>query len=133
MNKTAPQIADDVLMKCALSVTPEGHKYDADMAALQKLQAINVAKRMQKSNTLGRYNNKGENPVDFLRALRFNLSTATGIGRHPIEEARHQAYVEKQHREGSNAWNPWGGALTPIPEEGPRGTAGFFSRYGEIK
>jgi len=132
MDKTASQIADAVLQKIAFSVTEEGHKYDADMAQLQKEHALNVARRMQESNTMGAYNEGGKNDASFLKALRYALSSSTGLDSHPVSEARHQAYVQRQHEQGSNAWNPFGGMLTPLPEEGTRGTSGLFSRLGKI-
>ena len=134
MQKTASQIATAVLTKVGFSVTDEGHEYDAQMAELLKQQYLDKARLMQERNILGVYNDEGNNDVSgFWNALRYNLSTAGGGIGHPVMAARHQAYTQKQHEAGDNAYNPWGGALTPLPEEGERGTSGILSRFGKIE
>jgi hypothetical protein len=49
-----------------------------------------------------------------------------------IEGPRHLAYAAKKHEEGKNAWNPWGGMLTPHPAEGAGATSGLMSVQGKI-
>ena len=134
MQKTASQIATAVLTKVGFSVSDEGHEYDAQMAKLLKQQYLDKARLMQERNILGVYNDEGNNDVSsFLKALRYNMSTAGGSGGHPVMDARHQAYVQKQHEAGDNAYNPFGGAFTPLSEEGERGTSGILSRFGKIE
>lgn len=128
MQKIAAQIADRVMVKLAFSVTERGHEFDADEAAMRQKFHTDMARRLQEEDAIGyRDPDKGEtNFANLLSLLRF------GSGGHPTADARRQQYVEKKHREGSNAWNPFGGMLTPIPEE--RGaTSGIFGQYGKVE
>lgn len=130
--KTSSQIAEAVLIKVGFAVTDEGHEYDADMAEIRKKYFLDQARRMQEDNTVGAYNEEGDNEASILKALRYNLSSPNFEG-HPIAAARKQQYIQNQHEAGENAWNPFGGALTPVPEEGERGTPGFLGSYGKIE
>jgi len=128
MQKTSQQLVDSVLQKCAFSVTERGHAFDADEAALRKRYFMDMARRLQEEDALG-YHDPETDKAHFgslLSALRFG-----GDG-HPVANARHQAYVEKKHREGGNAWNPLGGTLTPIPEE-EGATSGLLGHYGKVR
>lgn len=116
MNKTAQQIADTVLRKLAFAVTEEGHEFDADVAAKKRKMMEDIMKMEQEAMRGGYWDddNKLES-ANFLRALRFGGTAGNGL----FDNPRHQAYIEKKHREGGNAWNPFGGMLTPTDREGP--------------
>jgi hypothetical protein len=121
MNKTAAQIARNVMYKCGFSVTDRGHAFDAKQAILRQKYETEMAKLMQEEEEDG-----GTYFGNLLSSLRF------GGDMHPTADARRQQYVAKKHQEGSNAWNPLGGAWTPIPEE-RGGTSGPLGRYGKVE
>jgi len=125
--KTASELADEVLRKVAFAVTEKGHQFDADIAAAKKNALIAAARAQQEQGALAHGSSGGRTEsnavVSPLKALRF------GLGGNPVASARHQAYVEKQHREGKNAWNPWGGKFTPLDEE-LEGTKGGWTNWG---
>ncbi len=131
MQKTASQIADTVLIKIGFSVTDEGHEYDADMAELLKKYHLDAARRKQEAGILGYYDEERNNPADILKSIRYGLSNPFQGG-HSTAAARRQAYIEKKHRAGENAYNPFGGKLTPLPEEGEGATSGLLSLYGKV-
>lgn len=113
--------------KVAFAITDEGHKFDAERATMRKEQLLDQARFHQNYNAVGYIDPKtGENPTKLLNVVRFGPSDG-----HPIANARHQAYVAEQHAQGSNAWNPLGGVLTPLPEE-QGGTSGLLSQFGKI-
>jgi hypothetical protein len=110
--KSASEIADSALMKVGFSVTEEGHKWDADRAAARQQYFIGRAKALQEKDAIGyRDPEGGRHRGSLLSALRF------GEWRDPVAALRRQAYIEKAHREGRNAWNPLGGRLTPHASE----------------
>lgn len=111
--------------KQAFAVTEEGHKFDA---ALYEMRARHGAEMqaLKDHYTGGRFgltdeakkhivDQGGHEPSGGLsrmgRILRF------GIGVENDMNARHDAYASKKHRQGSNAWNPFGGMLTPTKHE----------------
>jgi hypothetical protein len=99
--QAGPAISNSLtsLDKQAFAVTPEGHRYDADMA---RLMADMLAKKHEIQGEYG-----AEAPT---RALLM----ADPLNR-LMEEAqkRHSAYTARQHDVGENAYNPLGGILTP--------------------
>lgn len=126
--KTASEIADVVLTKVGFSVTEAGHEFDAARAGAKKDYYIQLARALQEQGALphGTSGGKTESNLPILRAYRFGSGYPGG---HPVTKARHQAYVEKKHREGKNAWNPLGGLLTPLEQE-MEGTEGGFTYRG---
>lgn len=106
--------------KMALSITDEGHKYDAAAARMAERQAAEKWELAQKNNAAGSAH--GSSPL--LRSAIYGLTTAGGLK--PGVDPRHMAYVAKKHEEGRNAWNPFGGLFTPSQyEEG-----GTSNQYG---
>ena len=128
MIKTASEIVNAVMKKVAFSITEEGHQFDADEASAKKQYFLEMARKLQDVGALGHADPEtGESQLPNLgKALRFDIP-----GGNPTDQARHQDYVQKQHAEGSNAWNPWGGTSTPIKEE-QGGTPGFFGMLGKV-
>lgn len=101
------------LEKIAFSVTRKGHEFDARRHAL-------LARQSAELDTLAQgYGAQGSSETGrpgLVNALRFGADNMQA-GMH-----RHHQYVAKQHSYGRNAWNPYGGMLTPsVFEEG--GTA----------
>lgn len=121
-------IAERQQEKLAFSVTERGHKYDAALAGLRKDYFENQARMMQEQGVAPAYlddEGKAVRP-GLLDIFRF-------ISNDPLSDARRQAYVQKQHEAGRNAWNPFGGALTPLESEGPGGTTGILSTRGRVR
>jgi hypothetical protein len=112
----------------AFAVTDKGHAYDAALAKIRQDALEQEAALAAAHKALGVYNDEGKNPVEIPSLLRFGL----GLEGRPDLAARHQAYTAKAHAEGRNAWNPFGGALTPLESEGSRGTPGLFGGMGQI-
>lgn len=104
------------LEKKAFSVTPEGHAFDADRAAIRAEHAAKQMELSQRHHAMGSNKRVG----NFVRAMRFSPDMT--------EDPRHQEYVEKKHRAGKNAWNPLGGSLTPSKYE----KGGSTLQYGEM-
>lgn len=119
--------------KVAFAITDKGHAYDAARAKIRQDALEQEAALMAAHKGLGVYNDEGKNPVEIGGLLRFGPSDVYGLEGRPDMAARHQAYVAKQHAAGSNAWNPFGGWLTPLESEAPRGTEGMFGRLGQIE
>lgn len=103
------------LAKTAFSVTNDGHKFDvADFGAQRDMYG---ARREARSE----YQDK--------RPMAALLSTVGAVQGYPslgvshldrfMDAAgeRHADYAAKQHGIGSNAWNPFGGVLTPTDRE----------------
>ncbi len=89
--------------KEAFAVTEEGHEYDAGANraladALARIQDIN-AKYRQKAKVRGLLS------MDPMLELGAELAK------------RRANYTAKKHEKGENAYNPFGGLLTPYPEE----------------
>jgi len=129
MGTAAGQQAKIAFQKAALAFTDKGHKFDAAEARMYKDVALKQVKLMRDFGTEPAYRTtegKISRPT-IMNALRFG----TGAG-HPVGLARHMDYIAKKHEAGRNAWNPFGGALTPVPEESG-GTTGLFSSYGRVK
>jgi hypothetical protein len=127
MRKTASQIAGRVLRKCAFSVTERGHAFDADRAAILQDAMQELAARQHQEGALGGRVGEGGKweMANLLKTLRFGAGD-------PRQGLRRQAYIEKKHRAGSNAWNPFGGALTPHPSE-EHGTAMLLGKVRSKK
>jgi hypothetical protein len=106
------------MLKTAFSVTEEGHKFDAERAKIRREKAEKMWALSQKHEGAGSSKKFGK----FTKALR-------GFSPDVEDEPRHHAYVEKKHREGKNAWNPFGGLATPT--KGEKG--GSTMQYGEFK
>lgn len=116
------------LQKEGFAVTSEGHQFDAKRFQLAKEHALEQARLLHEYNALPhRDPESGKVEAPLLRRARFSLQQE---GYHPMAEARHMDYAAKQHAQGSNAWNPFGGLLTPLPEEegGTSGLAGMLGR-----
>jgi len=104
--------------KMAFSVTSEGHEFDAKRA---RLRAGHAAKQMalsQRAGAMGSAEGRGS----ILKALR-------GFTPGTYDDPRHQEYVARKHEAGGNAWNPFGGTLTPSSQE----EGGSSWRYGKFK
>lgn len=120
--------------KEAFAVTEKGHQHDAEAYELLARQMAERAALMEQYKGLGHMQEGGGTNYGSIGGVtRFNaaspLSTPFGFQR-PDEAARHYEYAAKKHREGSNAWNPFGGALTPSQhEEG--GVPGLLGGYGK--
>jgi hypothetical protein len=118
--------------KKAFSLTDKGHQFDAAIADMKARHAAEEGALLQEMGALGGVGSpvsSGEVsfPKAMLNALRFQ-----GSYDDPRGTARHQEYVAKKHRGGENAYNPFGGLLTPSPhEEG--GTPGFAGLVGKLK
>jgi hypothetical protein len=97
MKKTAEQLADMVLEKCALAITDAGHALDASNARAKQTAYTQMLKNRQQYKADG--------------------GMAWAPEYQPRNAARHQAYKARQHEQGSNAWNPLGGYLTPTKDE----------------
>lgn len=113
--------------KLAFAVTEKGHKFDAERYRMLSRHQAEKAQQGQEYGALGYRTPEGKREYgNVLNALRFS----PGLER-PEEKARHYEYAAKKHEQGSNAWNPFGGTMTPSQhEEG--GTAGtFVSSYGK--
>jgi hypothetical protein len=125
MEKTSAQRAyRNYMAKQALAVTEEGHDYDARAAEIRQRAAEELMALQEEFGARGyRDEEKGLQVGNIGKALRLAFS-----GRHP-EDARHLAYVAKKHREGSNAWNPFGGMLTPTENEGPGASRMFYGSH----
>lgn len=118
----------EVLKKIALSITPEGHEYDAGVARANEAAALQRLALGQKHEGLG-YRDPETNSThsgSILKSLR-GFGSASDISSDP----RHLAYVAAKHEQGSNAWNPWGGLATPHPAE-QGGTGGIFGHVGKV-
>jgi hypothetical protein len=94
------------LNKKAFSVTPEGHKYDAELA---RLKAEYGARVLELGQRYGAVYSPDKGVGSMMKALR----GFSDLGPDP----RHEEYVAKAHEEGRNAWNPFGGGLTPSSYE----------------
>ena len=109
--------------KQGFAITEKGHAFDTDRA---KIIGEAQAKLVELGHRHGVLNYK-DAPKEgigkkFVDALRFGGDALPS-------DVRHAKYVEGKHREGKNAYNPFGGMLTPSDhEEG--GTPGYF---GETK
>lgn len=103
------------MKKEAFSVTPEGHAFDADHAAIVAEAGAKLHELAQRHGGMGSATRKGQ----FLRAIRFAPL---------LIDARHEEYIEKKHLKGENAYNPLGGALTPSKYE-RGGTAGHYGEH----
>lgn len=120
------------MRKQALSVTPEGHAYDAAMARIAREAMLEQARLGQEHDVIGYREGEGTHTPPFGKTIRHVLSTPYQLGEHPTVAARHADYVASKHEQGRNALNPFGGLLTPLSEE-EGGTTGFFSQVGKVK
>jgi hypothetical protein len=112
--------------KVAFSVTPEGHKHDAERAEMHAGHEADIHRHNQKHGVEAYRNDKGEKVRGSLgKALR-----GYGAGHHERRTMRHEEYVAKKHKAGKNAYNPFGGMLTPSKHEGKGATK---LSLGEIK
>jgi hypothetical protein len=93
------------MAKEAFSVTEKGHKFDVSEAKMKERQGAEEFAHAEKHKGFGK-------DSKFLDRMRFGLSN-TALENEP----RHQAYVARKHSEGKNAYNPFGGALTPSKYE----------------
>lgn len=115
--------------KQAFSVTEKGHAFDAEKAKHKKEYHENRTESLQKHRAVGYLDpDTHSNPARFRDVFRFNHE---GVD-HRVN-ARHQAYVEKKHKAGKNAYNPFGGTLTPTEKEegGSKGMLGMYGRIGK--
>jgi hypothetical protein len=121
---------DEELQKIAFSITEKGHKFDAEKHSIKERQAAETGEHLMKYKALGHRDPKtGKNPATLGGVLRYNM----GLGSvdDSRAKARHHQYVAKEHSTGHNAWNPFGGMLTPSKyEEG--GTGGLLGVYGKL-
>jgi hypothetical protein len=107
-------------VKHALAVTPEGHDYDARAAEIRQRAAEDLMALQEEFGARGHRDEGGGLQLGSIsKALRLMLN------KHP-EDPRHMAYAAKKHHEGSNAWNPLGGMLTPTEREGEGGSRMFY-------
>lgn len=123
-NKLSPEeqfVYRAQMEKKAFAITQKGHAYDADRAAIRGEAGAKLNELSQRHHAMGSNKRTG----NFLNALRFGPEHLAD----PKNDPRHQAYVEKKHREGKNAWNPFGGTMTPSKYE----QNGSTLQYGEHK
>ena len=117
-------------LKEAFSFTESGHKYDAAKAEILRQAADSHAQLDESFGARGSMNDAGENVHGSLgKALR----TISGPSESEIYEPRHARYVAKQHEKGQNAYNPFGGHLTPTDREGPGATRWRYGKHTEQK
>lgn len=124
------------LKKQALSMTPEGHEYDAAMSDAAKQHALQQMQTMQQHGIVG-YGQGGEGGAfipNIGKSLMYQLTTPAGTGpeTHPMLAARMAHAKAEAHKQGKNVWNPFKGLGTPIPEE-EGGTPGVFGTLGGVK
>jgi hypothetical protein len=114
--------------KLSFAITQTGHDFDAK---LNEMKARHVAERMALGEEFGahRFGGDAEVPAEaggaaerLLNIARFGTSELAAGG-----DPRHLEYTAAKHREGSNAWNPFGGMLTPSSHE----TGGTQLQYGK--
>jgi len=113
------------LEKISFAISEKGHKFDAEKYRLLARQHAEHAEHLQKPeyNALGTVEGFG----DTGGAVRF------GYGHdRPDALARHAEYAAKKHEEGKNAYNPWGGLLTPSSYE-HGATHGLGGKYGKTR
>ena len=113
--------------KTAFSITGKGHAYDALRARVLENAYNDLAVVDQSFGGANAHRNEDGSTTapSILQMLRFNS------GDH-ADEARHQAYVAAQHEKGRNAYNPWGGFLTPSARE-VGGTSGLLGSRGRTE
>jgi len=109
--------------KTAFAVTEKGHKFDAEH---HRMKARHGAELLGHTQAYAPGYGDGRKGPNMLEALRFGMTGEDALAMDP----RHHEYAAKEHEKGNNAWNPFGGILTPSSHEGPSGT-GLF--YGEHK
>ena len=120
----APPPADG---KVAFALTERGHKFDTERASMKREHLLDEARLHQHYNALGHNDPEtNTNPAKLINVFRFGPDMY-----HPTAEARHQAYVAAQHAQGRNAYNPFGGLLTPVPEE-QGATSGLLGMVGKV-
>jgi hypothetical protein len=113
--------------KVGFAVTEKGHKFDAEK---YRLMARHDSELAEHSQGYGGLPHRGAAKSTLLDKLRFGTLDANG--QRPDINARHHEYAAKKHEAGGNAWNPFGGLLTPSShEEG--GTTGLLSELGKSK
>lgn len=123
----APPPADG---KVAFALTERGHKFDTERASLKREHLLDEARLHQRYNALGHNDPEtNTNPAKLVNVFRFGPDISRRY--HPTAEARHQAYVAAQHAQGRNAYNPFGGLLTPVPEE-QGATSGLLGVVGKV-
>jgi hypothetical protein len=128
MKKSSSDISNSILTKLALSFTPEGHEYDAQVADIMRREAIERALLSQEQGTVTYKTPEGKESPGILRAIRYALSSpAAGRSPHPTRDLRRMTYIKGKHEAGENPWNPFGGLFTPAPEE-KGGTSRFYGR-----
>lgn len=108
--------------KLGFAITEKGHKFDAEKHRMMAGHSGEKAEHLQKYKALA----AGGKPASLGAVLRFNHETPSG---HPLADARHHEYVAKKHEGGKNAWNPFGGMLTPSSQE----KGGTKWNYGAAK
>lgn len=115
--------------KKGFAVTERGHEFDAKAYELLARQAAERAALHQEHGALPALGAPGKSVMDILR-FGPALTAADAVTARPDFNARHYEYAAKKHRAGGNAWNPFGGMLTPSQhEEG--GTTGWSSQFGK--
>ncbi len=112
------------LEKLGFSITQDGHGVDARVLRMREQTGLQRMKQLQDEGIAG-YNNP-ETGGSVTGSLRKALTTP--FGGIMDDDPRHMAYAAGQHEMGSNAWNPFGGALTPHPME----QGGTALQYGKI-
>jgi hypothetical protein len=99
--------------KTAFAVTEEGHKADAARSRIRERHAAEMLAHGQAQRAIAsKKEDGGYVAPKFTRVLR-------GFGPKAQEFAslRHHAYTAKKHEKGQNAYNPFGGAMTPSKYE----------------
>lgn len=112
----------DGLEKKSFAVTDAGHKYDADT---YKAMADAYGKRRESRDVyserepgLSTAQSVGD-VAGVLLGVPIAALGGTGIGGRFNDAVmeRHNEYAAKEHAKGNNAWNPFGGVLTPTDRE----------------
>jgi len=132
------------LAKVGFAVTQKGHEYDAAVnemkarhgAELQALHDHFSGGRFGLTDEGRRHiaDQGGAQPSGAVERL-VNLIRFGGTGMDNDAMVRHHEYTARKHQEGSNAWNPFGGMLTPSKHEvggDRRGMGAYKSKAPEM-
>lgn len=128
---------DDGPQKLSFAVTEEGHKFDA---ALNEMRVRHAAEQqaLRDHFTGGRFgltdearqhiaDQGGYQPAGGIERMGRLLRFAPGRLHENDMGARHDNYTAKKHQAGENAYNPFGGMLTPVDAEVGADRAGLGS------
>lgn len=115
------------LAKLGFAITQKGHDFDSK---LYEMKARHAAERMALGEEFGAQRFGGPTPPEGSGGALERLVNIARFGSSEAMEGdpRHLEYAAKQHAQGSNAWNPLGGSMTPSSHE-QGGTEMMYGRY----